>query len=356
MTRNFDIAGRTIGINFPPYIIGEMSANHNGRIENAFKILKMAKSCGADAVKIQSYTPDTITLKANSDDFKIKSGLWKGKTLYELYQWAHTPWEWHKDLFDFAREIGITLFSTPFDGTAVELLEKLNAPAYKIASFECTDLELIKQVARTNKPIVISTGMANEHEIMEAVETAERFGNGDIAILHCVSGYPASAKDYNLNTLPDMQNRFNVNVGLSDHTIENTTAIASIALGAVLIEKHITLNRQGGGPDDSFSLEEDGFRELCSSTKIAWEALGRINYERKASEIDNVKFRRSLYFVRSLEPGEVIQRDDIRSVRPGYGLPPKYLQDLIGSTVLKAVKMNSPVKIGDVFLRNSIKK
>ena len=346
------ILGREISEQVPPYIIAEISANHNGTLENAFKIIDMAKRCGADAVKMQTYTPDTITLNSEKEDFVIKDGLWKGRTLHQLYEWAHTPWEWHAEMFAYAKEVGITLFSTPFDDTAVNLLEDLNTPAYKIASFECIDLNLIKRVAHTNKPLIISTGMANDAEIGEAVETAMKFGTGELTLLHCVSGYPSPADEYNLRTIADMKNRFGVNVGLSDHTLSNVTAISAVALGAVMVEKHVTLNRDGGGPDDSFSLEEDGLLELCSSTKVAWQALGKVNYERTEAEKGNVKFRRSLYYVRSLKKGDVITENDIRSVRPGYGLPPKYYEKLIGLRVLQTIEENTPVTFESVNIQS----
>ena len=350
MVENSKILGREVSDEFPPYIIAEISANHNGNVENAFKIIDMAKRCGADAVKMQTYTPDTITLNSSKEDFVIKDGLWKGRTLHQLYEWAHTPWEWHADLFAYSKEVGITLFSTPFDDTAVAFLEELNTPAYKIASFECTDLNLIKRAASTNKPLIISTGMANDSEIGEAVDTALKFGSGELTLLHCVSGYPSPAAEYNLRTLADMKNRFGVHVGLSDHTLDNTTAIAAVALGAVMVEKHVTLDRNGGGPDDSFSLEEDGLRELCSSTKTAWQSLGKVNYERTEAEKGNVKFRRSLYFVRALKEGDVITENDIRSVRPGFGLPPKYYDKLIGTKIALSVEKNSPVTLESVNL------
>lgn len=350
MAKKSIIAGREVSQDVSPYIIAELSANHNGNIKNALKIIDMAKRCGADAVKMQTYTPNTITLNSTNEDFLIKEGLWEGRTLYQLYEWAHTPWEWHKELFSHAEKVGITIFSTPFDHTAVELLEDLNTPAYKIASFECTDLNLIKRVAKTYKPIIISTGMANSEEIDEAVQTALKYGSGELTLLHCVSGYPARAIEYNLQTIKDMRKRYKVNVGLSDHTLSNVTAISAVALGAVMIEKHVTLNRNGGGPDDSFSLEEHELLELCSASKTAWQSLGKVNYERTESEKGNVKFRRSLYFVRSMKQGDTITEKDIRSVRPGYGLAPKFYDNLIGSKVLKSVEKNSPVTLESVKL------
>lgn len=345
---NITIDGRTFGAGYTPYIIAEMSANHNGDLLAAFSIIDAAKVAGADAVKIQTYTPDTITLDAQTDDFRIKGGLWDGRTLYDLYQEAHTPWDWHKPLFEHAKKVGITIFSSPFDQTAVDLLEDLSAPAYKIASFEAIDLPLIRYAASTGKPMIISTGMADEEEIAEAIDVAQSSGCTELAILHCVSGYPALAEDYNLATIPDMIEKFDLVTGLSDHTLDNTTAIASVALGASVIEKHFTLDRKGGGPDDSFSLEPAEMAALCRDTKTAWSALGCINYKRKSSEQGNVQFRRSLYFVKDMSDGEVITPECIRSVRPGYGLPPKYFDQLIGAKVNKSIKINTPVTLENV--------
>lgn len=333
---------RKIGLDQPPYIIAEMSANHNGSIENAFKIIEQAKICGADAVKIQTYTADTITLNSRAPEFMIGGGtLWDGQSLYDLYQKAHMPWDWHKPLFEFAREQGITIFSSPFDFSAVDLLERLNAPAYKIASFEVIDLPLIRYVAQTGKPMIISTGMANEDEIAEAIDAAKSAGCCECVVLHCVSGYPAPASDYNLRTLSDMAQRFGTLVGLSDHTLDNTTAVASVVLGACVIEKHFTLDRNGGGADDSFSLEPEDLRVLCQDTKTAWQALGRVNYGLKSSEQGNTKFRRSLYFVKDLQKGDVIDETCIRSVRPGFGIVPKYFDELIGKKLVRDVQENT---------------
>ncbi|WP_417439207.1 pseudaminic acid synthase [Idiomarina sp.] len=344
MSHKMVINGREISPEQTPYIIAELSANHNGDIKTAFKIISEAKKAGADALKLQTYRPDTITLDSDSDDFKIKGGLWDGRTLYELYEEAHTPWEWHKPLFEHARKEGITMFSSPFDNTAVDLLEDLNAPAYKIASFEAVDLALIEYVASTGKPMIISTGMADAEEIQEAIDAARGAGCKELAILHCVSGYPAPAEDYNLRTLADMQSRFNVLTGLSDHTLDNTTAIVSAAMGASIIEKHFTLDRSGGGPDDTFSLEPRELAALCRDTKTAKKALGKVDYGRKSSELGNVKFRRSLYFVRDLKAGDVITEDCIRSVRPGYGLPPKFMKNIVGAKVNVNISANTAVK------------
>lgn len=343
MTYRLTIAGRHIAPGQSPYVIAELSANHNGRFETALKIIDEAKRAGADSVKVQTYKPDTITLKSDSEDFRIKGGLWDGRTLYDLYEEAHMPWEWHKPLFEHARKVGITLFSSPFDTTAVDLLEDLNAPAYKIASFEAVDLPLIRYVARTGKPMIISTGMADAEEIQEAVDAARSGGCKELALLHCVSGYPAPAEDYNLKTIPDMIERYGTVVGLSDHTLDNTTAIASVALGAVIIEKHFTLDRNGGGPDDSFSLEPEGLAELCRGARTAWQALGRVDYGRKSSEQGNVQFRRSLYFVKDLKAGDMVTADAVRSVRPGFGLAPKHLDSVIGARLKADVSANTPV-------------
>lgn len=337
------IAGRPIGIAHPPYVIAELSANHNGRLETALAIVEQAKACGADAIKLQTYRPDTITLKADTPDFQIHGGLWDGRTLYELYEEAHMPWEWHAPLFARAAELGITIFSSPFDASAVDLLESLGAPAYKIASFEAVDLPLIRRVAATGKPMIISTGMADAEEISEAIDAARSGGCKELAILHCVSGYPAPAEDYNLRTIPDLIARFGLVTGLSDHTLDNTTAIASVAMGASLIEKHFTLNRQGGGPDDSFSLEPTEMAALCRDTRTAWLAMGQVDYGRKSSEQGNAQFRRSLYFVKDLPAGATVTADAVRSVRPGFGLPPKALDAVLGSTLRQAVRANTPV-------------
>jgi pseudaminic acid synthase len=338
---------RKIGLNNAPYVIAEMSANHNGNIDNAYRIIDMAKSCGADAVKLQTYHPDTITMDMNTPEFMIEGGLWDGQSLYELYKGAFMPWEWHRPLFDYAQKLNITIFSSPFDNTAVDLLEDLNTPAYKIASFEAVDLPLIKYVAATGKPMIISTGMAGAEEIQEAIDTAQENGCKELAILHCVSGYPAPAEDYNLRTLVDMQQRFGLLTGLSDHTIDNTTAITSVAMGASIIEKHVTLDRNGGGPDDSFSLESKELKELCFGVKKAWGSLGRVDYGHKSSEIGNVKFRRSLYFVKDMKAGDIVTKDHVRSIRPGYGLAPKKIYKIIGQEVSRDIKKGTACKNED---------
>ncbi|MFS1947170.1 pseudaminic acid synthase [Vibrio sp. J383] len=340
------IDGRQIGSDFPPYIIAELSANHNGDINRAFQIMEEAKKAGADAIKLQTYTHETITMECDSEEFQIHGGLWDGQTLYELYKGAHMPWEWHKPLFEKAQELGITIFSSPFDFTAVDLLEELDAPAYKIASFEVIDLPLIKRVAQTGKPMIISTGMANEKEIAEAIKTAKDNGCQELVVLHCVSGYPAPAEQYNLRTITDIAQRFDVLSGLSDHTIDNATAVASIALGSCLIEKHVTMDRNGGGADDSFSLEPAELKALCQDTKTAWQALGNVNYERTEAEKGNVKFRRSLYVVEDIKAGEELTAVNVRSIRPGFGLAPKHYEAVMGKKVTQDLSRGTALAFG----------
>ncbi|MCR9025104.1 pseudaminic acid synthase [Aeromonas caviae] len=337
------INGRKIGPDYPPYIIAELSANHNGDINRAFAIMEEAKKAGADAIKLQTYTADTITLECDSEEFQIHGGLWDGKNLYQLYKEAQMPWEWHQPLFEKAKELGITIFSSPFDFTAVDLLEDLDAPAYKIASFELIDLPLIKRVAQTGKPMIMSTGMANAEEIAEAIATAQSNGCQELVVLHCVSGYPAPADQYNLRTITDMAERFDVLSGLSDHTIDNATAVAAVALGACLIEKHVTMDRNGGGADDSFSLEPHELAALCKDAKTAWSALGSVNYTRTEAEKGNVKFRRSLYVIRDIKAGDVLSNDNVRSIRPGFGLAPKYLEQVLGKTAIVDIKRGTPL-------------
>jgi pseudaminic acid synthase len=342
------IAGREISSAQPPYVIAELSANHNGRLDTALALIDAAQAAGADAVKLQTYRPDTITLDDDGEDFTIHGGLWDGRTLYSLYAEAHTPWEWHAALFERARARGIACFSSPFDTTAIDLLEDLGCPAYKIASFEAVDLPLIRYAAATGKPLVISTGMASVDEIGEAVAAARDGGCRELALLHCVSGYPAPAREYNLRTLADLRQRFGTVVGLSDHTLDDTTALAAIALGAALVEKHFTLDRSGGGPDDSFSIEPAGLAQLCRGARTAWESLGAVDYGLSASEQGNVKFRRSLYFVRDLAAGELVTGDAVRSVRPGYGVAPKHLPEVIGRRTRVAIRAHTPVRFEDL--------
>jgi len=328
--KEISIEGRKIGPKCPPYIIAEMSANHNGDIQRAFDTIKMAKAMGADAVKMQSYTAETITINCDKDDFQINEGPWAGYNLYKLYEWAQTPFEWHKPIFDYAREIGITIFSTPFDETSVDLLEELNTPAYKIASFEAIDLPLIKYVAKTKKPMIISTGMANLEEITEAVATAHDNGCKQLALLHCISSYPAPIEQSNLKTIQELSDKYGVITGLSDHTLGTTASVVSVAMGASIIEKHVTLSRADKGPDSEFSLEPSELKELCDSAKDAWLSIGNAGFELKSAEKASVKHRRSIYVVKDIKAGEQLTESNIRRIRPGFGLAPKYYDEVIG--------------------------
>jgi pseudaminic acid synthase len=337
------INGRVIGPDQPPYIIAELSANHNGSIERAFETIDAAKRCGADAIKLQTYTADTMTIDCDASDFIIKGGLWNGYKLYDLYKWAETPYDWHEAVFAHARKRDITVFSTPFDETAVDLLESLNTPAFKIASFEMVDLPLIRYVARTGKPMIMSTGMASEDEIEEAVTTAREAGCKDLVLLHCISSYPAPMDQANLRQLPELAKRFDVLAGLSDHTMGTTASVAAIALGACLIEKHFTLSRLDKGPDSEFSLEPGDLELLCTYTRDAWLALGRAGFERQKAEEGSKVFRRSLYFVKDLHAGHVIEPSDIRRIRPGMGLAPKYFDEVVGRRLDSDVAKGTPV-------------
>ncbi|MCR4378317.1 MAG: pseudaminic acid synthase [Rhodospirillales bacterium] len=328
--KSFKISGREIGTDNPPYIIAELSGNHNGDLERALMLMEAAKSAGADAIKIQTYTADTMTLDHDSADFMITEGPWSGRNLYDLYREAHTPWEWHGALFNKGRELGITMFSTPFDTTSVDFLENFNVPAYKIASFEATDISLISYVASTGKPMIISTGMANLEEIEEALDAARTGGCKQLALLHCISGYPTPPEQSNLRTIVDMVERFGVTVGLSDHTLGTAVSVSAVPLGASIIEKHFTMLRADGGPDAAFSLEPAELSTLCNDCRTAWSAQGTASYERKSIEESSLVFRRSLYVVKDIKAGEALTNDNIRAIRPGYGLPPKYLSDVLG--------------------------
>lgn len=339
----FSIGGREIGVSNAPYVIAELSANHNGSIERAKKSIFAAKQAGAHAVKLQTYTADSMTIDCDRPDFLIKGGLWDGYSLYDLYAEAHTPYEWHKDLFQFAKEIGITIFSSPFDETAVDLLRSLDAPAYKVASFELTDHPLIECIAQAKKPLLMSTGMASESEIGEAVETARRCGVEEILLFHCISSYPAPTDKCNLKNILYLKREFNVEVGLSDHTLNNTAAIAAVALGAVAIEKHFTLSRAEKGPDSAFSLEPDELTSLIQHTEEAWLALGQSGFGRASVEDANKAFRRSLYFVRDVKAGMQLTDKDIRRIRPGFGLEPKHYPTVIGKKVIRDVSRGEPV-------------
>lgn len=343
MNKSISIAGRSIGRDHEPYVICELSGNHNGRLERAIELLEAAAATGADAIKIQSYTADTITIDHDGPGFRIEGGLWDGRTLYDLYGEAQTPFEWHAPLFRRARELGVTLFSTPFDESAVDLLEDLRAPAYKIASFEAIDLPLIAYVASKRKPMIISTGMANLEEIGDAVRTARENGCEEIVLLHCVSSYPAPDEQSNVRTVPDLAERFGVVSGLSDHTFGSAVAVASIALGGCVVEKHFTLRRADGGPDSAFSLEPDEFRTLVEDCKRAWRSLGKATYDLQGSEQGSVTYRRSLYVVRDIASGEQLTRENVRSIRPGHGLPPKHLPEVLGRQAARDLKRGEPL-------------
>ena len=340
------INGRSIGPDHPPYIIAELSANHNGSLERAFETIDAAQRCGADAIKLQTYTADTMTIDSDRPEFMIQGGLWDGYKLYDLYKWAETPYEWHEPLFAHARKRGITVFSTPFDESAVDLLESLNTPAYKIASFEIVDLPLIRYAASTGKPMILSTGMASEDEIEEALTTAREAGCKDLVLLHCISSYPAPMDQANLRQMPELAKRFGTLPGLSDHTLGTTASVAAVALGACLIEKHFTLNRADRGPDSEFSLEPTDLERLCRTTTDAWLALGAAGFQRQSAEAASKVFRRSLYFVRDLPAGTVVRPEDVRRIRPGHGLPAKHQEDIIGRRVSCSVKKGTPVSWG----------
>lgn len=337
------IAGRAVGSDHPPFVIAELSANHNGSLDHALAIMDAAKACGADAVKLQTYTADTITIAHDGPGFAIEDGLWAGRTLYDLYQEAHTPWEWHDALFAKGRDLGLIVFSSPFDATAVDLLESLDAPAYKIASFEVVDLPLIRRCATTGRPLIISTGMASLAEIADAVEAAKEAGAVGVALLHCTSGYPTPPAESDLRTIPNLADAFDLATGLSDHTPGIGAAIAAVALGASIIEKHFTLRRADGGPDAAFSLEPDELKSLCDNARLAWEALGGVRYERSDSERGNTVFRRSLYITKDMKAGNVLSPKTLRSIRPGYGLHPKHYEMLLGKRVNKDVPRGTPM-------------
>lgn len=339
------IGQRIIGIGKKPFIVAEMSGNHNHSLKRALEIVEAAAAAGAEAIKLQTYTADTITLDVEDGDFFIddEDNLWRGRSLYDLYKEAYTPWEWHEPIFKRCRELGLIAFSTPFDETAVDFLETLDVPCYKIASFELIDLPLIRKVAATGKPMIISTGMASVAEIDETVRGAKEAGCKDIILLKCTSSYPASPEDSNLLTIPHMQKLFNCPIGLSDHTMGIGAAVAAIALGACFIEKHFTLSRADGGVDSAFSMEPEEMRQLVIETERAWQALGQISYSPGEQESKSLKFRRSLYIAEDMAAGEVLTPENLRIVRPGYGLEPKYYDVVLGKKVNRAVTKGTPL-------------
>lgn len=342
MNSYITLAGTKIGLDYPPYLIAELSANHNGSLERALESIQVAKDSGANAVKLQTYTADTMTIDCDRPEFQINSGLWSGFNLYNLYQWAHTPFEWHKTLFDFAKELDITIFSTPFDETAVDLLEELGTPAYKIASFEIVDLPLIAYAAKTKKPMILSTGMASKDEIDDAISTATSAGCDQIAILHCTSSYPASFEDLNLVQIPKMAESYLRPIGFSDHSLGIAGATAAVSLGARIIEKHFTINPEDGGPDSAFSSGPEELKQLSKALKEAWQSLGTADAMRPESENQSKQHRRSVYFIKDLPKGHKITDQDIKRIRPGLGLNPKYLNKIIGSTLTTDVKRGTP--------------
>jgi pseudaminic acid synthase len=339
----FSLFGKSCGAGCAPLIVAELSGNHGGKLKTALKMIDAAAEAGADAIKIQTYRPDTITIDHDGPEFLIQAGLWKGRTLYELYQEAHTPWEWHEALFSRAHEHGVTLFSSPFDPTAVDLLESLNCPAYKIASFELTDIGLIQRVAATGKPVILSTGMATLEEIDEAVAAIQHYPETKYVILHCTSGYPTPWEEADLNTIPMLMERYQAPVGLSDHTNGIAAPVAAVALGACFIEKHFTLDRNDGAVDAAFSLEPAEFKVMADAARMAWQAMGKVRTGPSATEKSQRHFRRSLYAVRRIPVGQRITIEDIRSIRPGNGLHPRELPRLIGRKVQVSIEKGMPI-------------
>jgi len=349
--KEITINGRTIGSNSRPFIIAEMSGNHNQSLDRALKIVEAAAQSGAHALKIQTYTADTMTLNVENPDFKIndENSLWNGQNLYQLYQQAYTPWEWHKPIFDHARQLGMIPFSTPFDETAVDFLEKLDVQLYKIASFENTDLPLIRKVASTGKPMIVSTGMATVAELDELVRTAREAGCEDLILLKCTSTYPATPENTNISTIPHMRELFDIQVGLSDHTMGTGVAVASVVLGATVIEKHFTLSRADGGVDSAFSMEPEEMKALVVETERAWQAIGRVTYGPTDKEKASLKFRRSIYAAKDIKAGERFTKDNIKIVRPGYGLEPKYYDQVLNSTAKKDLNAGTPLTFEELF-------
>jgi len=346
MKNAIKILNKKIGGNYSPFIIAEMSGNHKQSLERALEIVEAAAKTGAHALKIQTYTPDTMTLDMDEREFHISdlNSPWNGSSLYKLYGEAYTPWEWHKPIFDRARELNIIPFSTPFDDTAVDFLEKLDVPFYKIASFENTDLPLIRRVAATGKPLIISTGMATVAELDESVHAARAAGCADLILLKCTSTYPATPENTNILTIPHMRKLFDCEVGLSDHTMGIGVSVASVALGATVIEKHFTLNREDGGVDSTFSMEPAELTQLVIETKRAWQALGKINYGATDTEKSSLNFRRSIYVVKDIKAGDVLSKENVRAIRPGLGMPTKYLEMVLGKSINQDVQRGTALK------------
>jgi len=342
------IKNRLVGEGYPTYIIAEMSANHAGSIERAKEIIRVAKDCGADCIKIQTYTPDTITINCDNEYFQIQEGTWKGENLYSLYGKAYTPWEWHKELKEAANKIGIDFFSTPFDKTSVDFLESIDIPFYKIASFELVDIPLIRYVASKGKPIIMSTGMGTQEEIREAVEAAYLEHNDRVVLLKCSSAYPAIPDDMNLRTIEDMRERFHLPVGLSDHSLGSLSATTAIAMGASVIEKHFCLSREISNPDASFSMTPGEFSAMVSDIRKVEKALGRITYGPSDQEQNNLKFRKSIFVVKDVNEGEPLTEENLKVIRPGFGLKPKYFQDVLGKNAARALKRGTPLKWEDI--------
>ena len=342
------IKNRLVGEGYPTYIIAEMSANHAGSIERAKEIIRVAKDCGADCIKIQTYTPDTITIDCDNEYFQIQEGTWKGENLYSLYGKAYTPWEWHNELKEAANKIGIDFFSTPFDKTSVDFLESIDIPFYKIASFELVDIPLIRYVASKGKPIIMSTGMGTQEEIREAVEAAYLEHNDRVVLLKCSSAYPAIPDDMNLRTIEDMRERFHLPVGLSDHSLGSLSATTAIAMGASVIEKHFCLSREISNPDASFSMTPGEFSAMVSDIRKVEKALGRITYGPSEQEQNNLKFRKSIFVVKDVNEGEPLTEENLKVIRPGFGLKPKYFQDVLGKNAARALKRGTPLKWEDI--------
>ncbi|WP_430469376.1 pseudaminic acid synthase [Thalassospira lucentensis] len=348
MRKIVNIGGSSVGDDYPPYIVAELSGNHNGDIDRAKRLIEEAKKTGVNAVKLQTYTPDTITIDYDGPGFIVESGLWEGRSLYDLYQEAHTPWEWHVELFEHAKQIGLDIFSTPFDETAVDFLEKFDPVAYKIASLELKDKPLLKKVAQQGRPVILSTGLASLDEVKEAVNILRSNGTDDIVVLHCISGYPTPTSESNIARIGALRSALNTPIGLSDHALSPAVSIAAVALGACFIEKHFTLSRDDGGPDAKFSLNPEEFRTLCTQARDAYDAIGIANYERTASEQEISKYRRSIYVVREIRAGEPFSEDNVRRIRPGYGMSPAYYEDVIGKTALCDLKRGTPLDVSDV--------